>query len=266
MSDTDRTVVHAYGIVYPGTPVPEADGIGDAAVELVTIGPIAALVSRLSDAEYGADVWRAHAEDPRWLGGVAEAHHRVLQAVVGTADVLPLRLPSIHPDLAALKASLAERTDVLSAAMGRIRGHIELGAKAFVVSGPREDGAPTGKVSGREYLARRKAQADLRESARSRRQARLVDAHHTMAAAAADSTTSPPQDPALSGRAEPMVLNAAYLVARDRLDDLVAVAERVGEDLHGDGIALEVTGPWPPYNFVEGRAEPVDAGAPDGVQ
>lgn len=253
-NNAESTVVHAYGIVPAGTPGPGVVGLGGAAVDVMPLGDVAVLVSRLSQAGYGTAVWEGHAEDPQWLGEVAAAHHNVLQSMIETTDVLPLRLPTIQPDETALERALTEILAELSAALDRVRGHIELGAKAFVVAEPRAEAEPATKMTGRQYLARRKAQADLREAARLRRQQELVDAHEAMAAAATDATTSRPQDPALSGRPEPMVLNSAYLVPRDRFDDFVAVAEQVGADLRADGIALEVTGPWPPYNFVAERA------------
>jgi hypothetical protein len=45
------------------------------------------------------------------------------------------------------------------------------------------------------------------------------------------------------------VLNGAYLVRRDDPGLREAVAEL--ESLYGaQGVTYEVTGPWPPYNFV----------------
>ena len=63
-----------------------------------------------------------------------------------------------------------------------------------------------------------------------------------------------PQDSALTGRQEPMLLNAAYLVARAVRDDFLAVAEQIGEWLWSRGMSVEVTAPWPPYNFA-GRGD-----------
>lgn len=261
MGDTEQTVVHAYGIVPTGSSAPALTGLGGAAVDIMPLGDVAVLISRLSQAEYGNEVWEAHAEDPQWLGQVAAAHHQVLQSMIESTDVLPLRLPTIQPDETALERALTEILAQLSASLDRVRGHIELGAKAFVVAEPRADVEPATRMTGRQYLARRKAQADQRESARLRRQQELIDAHEAMAAAATDASTSRPQDPALSGRPEPMVLNSAYLVLRDRLDEFIGVAERVGEDLRADGIALEVTGPWPPYNFVAEGTDRTATGA-----
>ena len=51
-----------------------------------------------------------------------------------------------------------------------------------------------------------------------------------------------------------MLLNAAYLVEAGRVEDLRAVVESLQERHGGLGARLELTGPWPPYNFVAGKA------------
>jgi hypothetical protein len=57
-----------------------------------------------------------------------------------------------------------------------------------------------------------------------------------------------PQDAALSGRREEMVLNATYLVRRvDEEAFSRAVAE--GSTAAGDAIQIVPTGPWPPFSF-----------------
>lgn len=250
MSAAETTVVHAYCLVPADQSLALPDGIDGAAVTVVRVGGIAALTSELSTEAYGPDAWRAHAEDPRWLEHVASQHHQVLQAVVEQTDVLPLRLPGIHADVATLEQVLQEQQAALEHALDRVRGHVELGAKVFLVSrGAAEpEKRPT---SGRDYLARRSAEATTREEARLRRQKGVLDAHEAMAHASTHSVANPPQDPALSGRSEPMLLNAAYLVPRDRMDDFVAVAEQVHDGLARDGMTLEVSGPWPPYNFAD---------------
>jgi hypothetical protein len=56
----------------------------------------------------------------------------------------------------------------------------------------------------------------------------------------------PPQDRRLSGRDAEMVLNASYLVERERARDFAGLVDTLG----GNGFALELTGPWPAYHFV----------------
>jgi len=249
MSAAEGTVVHAYGLIADRPALSLPGGVDGAPVTIVRAGEVSVLVSELSAKDYGPEVWRAHAEDPQWLEHVARQHHAVLQAMVEQTDVLPLRLPGIHPDVATLEEVLGEQETALVRALEAVLGHVELGAKVFLVdegSKPDTEQRPT---SGRDYLARRSAEATRREDARLRRQSLVLDAHESMAHASTHAVANPPQDPALSGRTEPMLLNAAYLVPRERMDDFVAVAEQIHEGLAADGMTLEVSGPWPPYNF-----------------
>jgi hypothetical protein len=52
------------------------------------------------------------------------------------------------------------------------------------------------------------------------------------------------QTPAVAGK-------FAYLVAREKLETFKAEAERMAVRHAGSGFRLELTGPWPPYNFIE---------------
>ena len=48
-----------------------------------------------------------------------------------------------------------------------------------------------------------------------------------------------------------MIMNAAFLVRRDKEDDFDAIVKRIGAQ--HDKLTFKYTGPWPPYNFVNIR-------------
>ena len=60
----------------------------------------------------------------------------------------------------------------------------------------------------------------------------------------------PPQNRELSGHEGEMLLNAAYLVEAQRVADLRERAAELAERHAAVGARIELTGPWPPYNFV----------------
>jgi hypothetical protein len=248
------TVVHAYGLVRSGQQLvlPDA-GIGGAGVCLVGNGRLAAIAGELSSDEYGPEIWQEHADDPQWLGVVAASHNEVLELVVDQTDVLPMRLPGLYGDTAALESALEQQADEFEAAFAAVEGHVEWGVKVFLV-GEVEADLPAGNTTGRDYLLRKAGEARRREEARDRRTSALLDVHEELAHLATHAVVNTPQDPALSGRTEPMLLNAAYLVARTARDTFLTHAQQLGDRLWGHGMSLEVTGPWPPYNFA-GRPE-----------
>jgi hypothetical protein len=118
---------------------------------------------------------------------------------------------------------------------------------------PADDGpAPE---SGREYLLRRRAEREGREAA-DRRAAELAEeVHARLRACASDAVLNRPQNRDLSGHRGEMVLNGSYLVETGAVDRLRALVAELQERHAADGARLELTGPFPPYNFAHGAPD-----------
>jgi len=56
-------------------------------------------------------------------------------------------------------------------------------------------------------------------------------------------------DKELTGRREPMVLNSAYLIPREKIENFKKEAEGLNQEIQAKGFYLEYSGPWPVYNF-----------------
>lgn len=244
------TVLHAYGVVPVGVRVDLPDGgIDGAPVELVEVGGLAAVVSRLDAGSYGEGVWRDKAEDPDWLAPFALQHQGVLGALVATCDVLPFRIPGMYADEERLRGMLEAERELLSRGLDAVRGHVEWGVQVFLTRTSEDEQVPRPR-SGRDYLRNRSEQVGSRQRGVEERQGLVLDAYGRIAEASTHSVANPPQDPALSKRREPMLLNSAHLVARTREEPFFAAVEQAHADLAERGLVVEVSGPWPPYNFV----------------
>ncbi|WP_284454873.1 GvpL/GvpF family gas vesicle protein [Actinomadura madurae] len=102
---------------------------------------------------------------------------------------------------------------------------------------------------GTAYLRRRQQERRRRAEA-GRRIAGQADAVHAeLADHAVASRHHPPQDPRLSGRPGTQILNVAYLLDDEQVEGFLAVTRTAAERL--EGIEVEVTGPWPPYSFID---------------
>jgi hypothetical protein len=76
----------------------------------------------------------------------------------------------------------------------------------------------------------------------------------------ADQTIALPlQSGVATGRREEMVLHIGFLLAQPKQGPFQELAGELAEQLQREGLVLEITGPWPPYNFV-GRTPTLDAG------
>jgi hypothetical protein len=252
------TLVHAYGIVPTDASVDlPATGIGGAGVALLDAGAISALFSVLPESGYGDAAWREHADDPRWLTEVATAHQRVLSEVVRDTDVLPMRLPAMYRDERHLHDVLSHDGALFEAVLEAVHDHVEWAVHLYFTGQAEEPvRRPT---SGTDFFRQKTAAATNKEAARVAREHRVRDAYAMLADLSRQSVANPPQDPALSGRREPMLLNSAHLVCRKHEGLFFTAVEEAAAAVAPAGIIVEVSGPWPPYNFVELGADVLES-------
>lgn len=237
------TAWYVYGVVAADAAPPEGTW-------LVERGPLAAVTSQVSLAEFGEDALPARLEDRAWLEEKALAHESVLQAFVGVTPVVPLRFGTIYRDAADVRQLLEDRAAFFEEVLERVRGCVEIGVKAWY--DPARVAQPVGAGGGRAYLERRRGELSSARDA----SGIAAAAHERLSALAQGAVVNRPQPRELTGRDEKMLLNAAYLVREgdERLRDEVA---RLSEEHGGAGVTFETTGPWPPYNFA--RDEEPDA-------
>jgi hypothetical protein len=234
-----------------GTPdipeLPNMVGISGAPLRLIGSEPCG-VVSTVSLAEFDEQALRRNLENQQWLEKTATAHHRVVEAVNAAGPTAPVRLCTVYRDDDRVGAMLREQATVFRATLERLTGRREWGVQVFTPARAPESPQPTASTSpGTAYLQKLRSQRDQRAERDHAMAAQAENVHATMAEFSVASRRYPPQDPRLTGNADPMILNAAYLVdvsAEAALAQHIARFERAGLD-------VRLTGPWAPYSFVE---------------
>ncbi|MUN36880.1 GvpL/GvpF family gas vesicle protein [Actinomadura litoris] len=246
------TAVYLYGVArdldpaaLPGT------GVAGAPVRGVPAAGLTALVSTVRLEEYGEAALRANLEDLAWLEATARTHHAVVERAARAAPTAPVRIATIYSDDDRVAEVLTSEGGRFAEILDRVAGRTEWGVKAYAAPAPAvQDAPPAEPSSGTAYLRGRQREQRRRADA-GRRSAELAgELHAELADGAVASRHHPAQDARLSGRTDVQVLNAAYLLDDDRVEEFLAAAQRAQDRLAG--IELEVTGPWPPYSFIEG--------------
>ncbi len=234
-----------------------AHGVDPSApVALLREGGLAALVSEVSLAEFGADAVAERIRDPSWLEEKVRAHEAVLDATLPRAPVVPFRFGTIFSEEEQVRRMLREQRH-LRRTLDDLEGTLELGVKGYLdperfeaaQAGRPEHAEPTS--AGRSYLLRKQLDLRLAEAREAFRAALATESHELLAAAARDARANPLQRPEATGRSGEMFLNGAYLVESAREEEFREALLEL-ETRHGEaGAAYELTGPWPPYNFVD---------------
>lgn len=167
-------------------------------------------------------------------------HERVVEATGAQGPALPFRFGTVLADADRLAAVLTDRREELLAALARVRGRVELAVRALptaAAAAPRPAApvpAPSADTLGRDYLRARVA--------RQRQIDRAAATLHAPLAALAAATVVRERP------APPAVFVGAYLVDRERVAAFEARAAAAADGL--PTLAVVVSGPFQPYNFV----------------
>jgi len=261
------TALWAYGVLAADADLPRSlTGVDPGhPVEALSAGGLVALVSRVPLDEFGAEPLRENLNDLAWLERVARAHESVLDQAVQAGTCVPLRLCTIYESDESLRAMLEREAESFADALGHLAGREEWSVKLIVDADAltQEARAQTEDIAGLEqgteeqseggaYMLRRRVERRVRERAAQLATEVAESVHARLEAHAVDAVTRPAQNPELSGHDGEMLLNGAYLVEADRVDALHALVAELERDYGGLGARLDLTGPWPPYNFVPG--------------
>jgi hypothetical protein len=237
----------------------------DGRVRPIEHDDLVALVSRVPLAEFGADALHRNLNDLAWLERVARAHEAVLDAALAAATIVPLPMCTIWESEEGVRRMLVSERAELEEALDRLDGRQEWGVKLLVdpaalrkAAHARSDEAPALEAEleargggGGGYMVRRRLERHLREVAGALAKELADDIHARLQDWATDAVTSPPQNRELSGHEGEMLLNGAYLVETDRVEQLRELVDKLADRHRNLGARLELTGPWPPYNFVQ---------------
>lgn len=262
MTDSSGTAVYLYGVTrdLDLATLGDTSGVGGAPVRTVVADGLTALVSTVRMDEYGEDALRASLEDLGWVEATARAHHDVVDRAARAAPTAPARIATVYRNDDRVCQILRHERERFGAMLDRITGRSEWGVKAY--ARPEEeppDGAPPTATAdapgpgtagvGTAYLRNRQAQRRRRDDLGRRVAERAQAIEEELRGRAIAVRRHPPQDPRLSGHAGTMILNMACLLDDERVEEFLALVRDI--DGRSPAIGVEVTGPWPPYSFID---------------
>ncbi len=224
---------------------------GTARVRLLDVDAgLFAVVADAPRARYSEAAIRLGLADLEWVSRAAVGHERVIESFISERAVLPMKLFTIFTnDARAIDHVRSERARIDSF-VKRVANRQEWGVR--VTMDRTRAVAPAsgaGATSGAAYLVRKKERRDatieLVEHARET-VAALYDRLAARSRLARRRSASE-----LSTQGGPMLLDAAFLVPRARSASFRALAAREARALSRGGYGLTLSGPWPPYTFVQ---------------
>jgi len=245
------------------------EGLDENALVLCVVGDLAAVASRLDSERYSPSEIERGTADVEWLAPRAVAHDRVLTWMSDHGPVVPLPIFSLFSSEQAVSGMLHERRRELEATLTRVAQGREYALRLYRIDS--ELAGVAAELSsrlaqlqdeaeratpGQQYLLQRKLDAE-RKNELHRIGAKIardvLDALRPLAIETAETRIA--QQAARPSTAGMLVLDAAFLVSPDRLEEFRRALTQLISKHGSRGFRFDFTGPWPPYHFVQhGRA------------
>jgi hypothetical protein len=196
-----------------------------------------------------------------WVSRRAMAHESVVEQFLTAAAVLPMQLFALFTsDERALEHVGNDRTRI-DRILTRIERHLEWGlrlsfdekaARQAVEDSyaPSRAGAATTRgTAGSEYLARKRDLLDVTRVQITAAKAEADRLYRVMSREASEARRRTATEQAAPGSR--LLLDAAFLVPVRRAAAFRSTLRKQARTLDAAGIVVSLTGPWPPYNFIE---------------
>ena len=190
--------------------------------------------------------------DVDWVSRAAVAHERVVERFTDQPAVLPMKLFTIFTsDERALEHVKTDSRRV-NAVVNRVAGCQEWGVRLLFDVG-RARGSQSARrktvASGTAYLSLKKAQSDRAAEAVGRAREVVADLYDRLDRLSVASKRRSASELAVDGRS--VLMDGAFLVPHRRVRQFHAAAGRESKALERQGYRVTVSGPWPPYSFVQ---------------
>jgi hypothetical protein len=202
---------------------------------------------------YGADVINRRLSDLDWVSSLAVEHEAVIESFLGATALLPMKLFTLFSNDDRAVAQIIEERRRIDAVLRRVSGRVEWGVRVVLDAGKalaaNAKAKPRAAPTGKSYLTHKKARRDAASELANRARAEVVELFDRLSEEAASARRRPARELPVQGG--PLLLDAAFLVSRAKSSSFRALADRRGRSLARGGYRVTVSGPWPPYSFIQ---------------
>jgi uncharacterized protein YcgL (UPF0745 family) len=226
-------------------------------------------VSKVSLEEFASEgIQKKAKEDLNWIKEKAIIHESVIEEAMGKNDkilsVIPMRFGTIFKEEARIEETLDKDYSKIKEVLDTIRGKQEWSVKIYLKD--REKFEQVIKEKNEAIIEKEKELATLPEGMAFFMEEELKGViakevekelnnvleglFERLRKQAVASIKIKILGKELTGRREPMILNAAHLISKEKIENFKEDAERLNQEIQTKGFYIEYSGPWPPYNFV----------------
>lgn len=221
------------------------------------------IVKSVSDLEFSEENLKKNISNIEWLGENAREHIQVIRSIMKYSDVIPFKFGTIFNSKLRLKQFIIDYADSLSENFKIISGKEEWALKIYCdqkklceqIDELSEEAALLEKQimessPGKAYLLKRKKTEfidnEINRICKKYGQ-EYFDEFKKLSESNSLNNLLPNN---YTGREDSMILNATFLLNKNKVNDFINTVEILRKKDGGFGFFIEVSGPWPPFSFI----------------
>jgi hypothetical protein len=257
----NNTLIYVYCLVNsPPDLSPESVNNG---LEAIQLDDFYVIVKHVSELDFSEENFQNHLSDLSWLEANAREHVEVINLIMLNHAVIPFKFGTIFQAEAGVKKFISDYTDSLKENFFYVGDKEEWSVKIYCnrkllchqIDEISQEAAALEKQimessPGKAYLLKRK-KIDLIENEMDRICKIYGQEYFDELKALSESTNLNNLLPKeYTGREDTMILNGTFLVSKNIVASLKNTVEILAKKDENFGFLLEISGPWPPFSFV----------------
>lgn len=260
---------YIYGIIYDDSQQPvkglSYKGLGlGLPLYAIPYQSIQAVISKVSLAEFGPPALKANLQNKSWLETNAQSHQHIIESIMADHRLMAMRFCTVCLSEDEVMELLIRYYDEFIENLDRLADKQEWGVKIYsdghqlrqIVPkvSPRVKELATslnGKSEGAAYLLKKKLSQVVIEEAEQLGRRYAAQSHDSLLECAEAAVDLPLADAPFAVDRQNILFNGTYLVAEACRDDFQAIVERLTTEYAPKGLTYELTGPQPPYSFIQ---------------
>lgn len=224
---------------------------------------VQAVLSYVLPQEFGQSELEANLQHMPWLEAKVLAHQQVLTSILERQTIIPMKFATIYQSEQRVRDMLETYYDEFIDALTYLQGKQELGVKIYcdrpsVMQSVATESDRVVQIKtemdntseGAAYFLKKKLQTVIEDDIADSMDAAAQHIYEQLSPLAVESVMNPIQQSETLDAQVEMILNTAYLLDNDNVADFRRILDRLMEDYGTLELNYELTGPWPPYNFV----------------
>jgi len=221
-----------------------------------------AVVSRVSPDDFSEDSLKKHLADMGWVEKNIRLHEKVIEEIMKDQAVLPFKFGTVFENEANVEKLLKTNNAEFKAVLAGLDGKEEWGLKIYCGSEYFKDALCRGNEriteidkeitaagKGKAFFLKKKKDEIIKDIINEKISEYTKDCFKRLKITAVDTKINNMLPKEVTEKKEDMVLNAAFLINKNKVGDFVNLVEELRTKYTDQGFFFDCTGPWPPYNF-----------------